>query len=516
MSHQEEKPFRAGLRPQLLMAVAIALSAIVRWQAFGVDGLWMDEIFSASYCNLEFLDVIVAVLRFDVHPPLYYLQLKLWSWVSVSDAWLMSNSLAWSVGSVALAGCGVSRSRGWRAGVIAALFCGALESEVHFANELRMYSMLSFLALLAWFLIRERRFDAEGFPAWRVLGVLAAMAATHSAAFVAVGACLLYVMPDFDRQDPRRSQKFRSWLRFCFLVAVVLLPWMLLASARQIGHAHVPDIGIAVDTISGWVLGYGAVPLPPLARYGVAIAVAILVGVAVWRGPTAERRLLLSFVVFPVLLVALFSLVIRPIWLDRTLAFCAPFLIIGLIGAVWQGLSRLPRVAGLPMLALLLASLVLLAQAQASTPRKQQYRELAAFLSRHSSVDEHIHVPTRYDFWGVARYLQGPSWGSLLLVQDPVNPDNSSVFPRVYARLGNAWVAALHLLPATRVLTSGSGHLWIGDSPLPAHAIGKGYWLLPGKRGVGSGEPCAMPTRASGRYRFGDLSLVRCEAAGRN
>jgi len=33
-------------------------------------GFWLDEIFAASFVNPNLFDLVVAVMRFDVHPPL--------------------------------------------------------------------------------------------------------------------------------------------------------------------------------------------------------------------------------------------------------------------------------------------------------------------------------------------------------------------------------------------------------------------------------------------------------------
>lgn len=66
---------RATALMGLLLVLLVAFG--LRFMAIRADGgLWYDEIFGASYVNLNPLDVVVAVMRFDIHPPLYYLQLN--------------------------------------------------------------------------------------------------------------------------------------------------------------------------------------------------------------------------------------------------------------------------------------------------------------------------------------------------------------------------------------------------------------------------------------------------------
>src|ERR1700691_4084014 len=73
--------------------MVFVLGIFLRIVALGREGLWMDEIYSATFAAMPFVDTLVAVLRFDVHPPLYYLQLVVWSAMVDVDRWLTSNSV---------------------------------------------------------------------------------------------------------------------------------------------------------------------------------------------------------------------------------------------------------------------------------------------------------------------------------------------------------------------------------------------------------------------------------------
>src|SRR4051812_39175775 len=71
---QSEAP-TSGLVLVALLAGALAIRAAFIWD----DRLWLDEVWSATFAVQSLPDVIIATLRFDAHPPLYYLQLWLWS-----------------------------------------------------------------------------------------------------------------------------------------------------------------------------------------------------------------------------------------------------------------------------------------------------------------------------------------------------------------------------------------------------------------------------------------------------
>jgi hypothetical protein len=52
------------------VAIIVALSVWVRLRDLTAAGLWMDELWGASFVHLGLQDLLVAVARMDVHPPL--------------------------------------------------------------------------------------------------------------------------------------------------------------------------------------------------------------------------------------------------------------------------------------------------------------------------------------------------------------------------------------------------------------------------------------------------------------
>jgi hypothetical protein len=142
-----------------------------------------------------------------------------------------------------------------------------------------------------------------------------------------------------------------------------------------------------------------------------------------------------------------------------------------------------------------------------------QYREAAAFLAHENTAALPIYVPQNVTFWGIARYLQGPEWGSLLEVQDPVRPDESDTWARIYARMGPEWLQRLHLAPRKRQLATPAGTMWIGLSPLPAEVAAKGLWIVGNNNLLKETAPCGTAARQEVR-RFTGVVVVKCGPAG--
>ncbi len=495
-----------------------SLALVLRCRALGVDGLWQDEVFGASFANLNPLEVIVAVLRFDIHPPFYYLQLKLWSLPSVTDGWLLANSVAWSMGTLLAATYGVYRLAGPATALLAATLLAVSGSEIYYATELRMYAMISCLTVIGW--IRAERWIDSPEPrnaVWLVV-VLGVLAGTHSSAFVPVSSVLLYALLG-------RWSRFgfkgliRSW-GVILSVGILLAPWLVNASMRSVSHTGTPTFGAVVKTLSGWVLGYGTLEIPSTLRLVMALAIMAFVAVALIAGNRTTRHTLLSFVVWPVLILAIVSLVVRPVWIDRAVAFCAPFLALS-AALLWhslysrnQGMSRQHPMILIGLIGIFCAALVAVAWGQAGLPRKMQYREAAQFIAQANTERLPIYVPINVAFWGMARYLQGPSWGSVLEIQDPLKADGSETWTRIYARLGTTWLTRLGLVPQTRELATQSGTMWIGFSPLPATVTSAGFWEVGNNDLLKDGAGCASATRKEIR-QFRGVVVLRCGVAAK-
>ncbi len=55
--------------------------------------MWFDELLSATFVAHDLPRHALTNLRFDIHPPLYYFQLSLWTLGGHSDFWLMLNTV---------------------------------------------------------------------------------------------------------------------------------------------------------------------------------------------------------------------------------------------------------------------------------------------------------------------------------------------------------------------------------------------------------------------------------------
>jgi mannosyltransferase len=464
----------------ILLSSIVVIAVLLRVNGLTVDGLWMDEIFGASYTNLGFFETIVAVLRFDIHPPLYYLQLISWSRIfGNSDAQLLMNSVAWSVATILLTFVFVRRLFGDLTALLASLFVSLMAGEVFFAHELRMYSMISCTTILGWWAAEKAALSNTSRNLIYLIGAVAALSLIHAAGLISVSAVLFYF---FYRSWPFTKSRILRAFWVCAGCAVVLLPCLANSSIRSISHGS--DFGWTPlsRTISGWVLG-GTLHESLLQLAGVFVVVAFCLIAFVME--KRLRPLILCFVVWPLFLGALMSLILRPMWVDRSFAFCAPFVAIviaSVFAKAWESKNeargyRAVKTASLVAGILLIASMSFFSFHQGTGGRKMQYREAATYLLNNTDGNAVIYIPDNVTFWGVARYLRGSNWGNLLKVQDPTQPDKSDRWPQIYAKLGSVWMNRLGLVPDSRTLAGKEGLLVIGWSKSDTVINAENLWV---------------------------------------
>lgn len=468
----------------LLLTMGLALGLWLRLVAIGKEGLWLDEIFSASFADLSVPGTVLAVVLFDVHPPLYYLQLNLWGLLGHSDIWLLLNSAFWSAGTLLAIFWGTRRQFGSWAGLLALTFCAVMGSEVYFAHELRMYPMASCLAVLSWIAANRLTADYHFRTAVPLIILLALLGAIHGASAIPASAALLYIFPLGAHAEQLRN-RLRIWFGISAVVACTFLPWVVNVGTRDISHTSQPSMHALIQTVSGWAIGYGNVVVPSWAPPAVAAGIAIGLIAALLAYP-ALTRIAICFIAWPLLFGATLCVIVKPIWLDRTFAFCPPFMaivfgtaIVHLLRKHGPTARRAIRYPAMVLVAALVVAGGRMAYLQAATPSKpDQYRELASYLAAHAAPGQLVYAPVGSIFWGLNRYLIGPDWGSIIKTQDIVELGGLKRWRGVQGLVGSSKLGRLGLMPESRRLDSFRIPLYTGTSPLPDLPNVQGMWVI--------------------------------------
>jgi mannosyltransferase len=116
----------------------------------GTKGMWLDETFSVWLANHSVLDMLQWIVKIDQHPPLYYLLLHYWI-AHYGDTPYFARLLSALIGAgtipiIYLIGKCIS---GAMVGLAAAVFLAFSPFNIYFAQETRMYTLLTFNAAVA-------------------------------------------------------------------------------------------------------------------------------------------------------------------------------------------------------------------------------------------------------------------------------------------------------------------------------------------------------------------------------
>lgn len=229
---------RVPVEIKALVVVAVLAGLVVRFVAR--TPLWLDEALSVNIAGLP-LDQIPEALRHDGHPPLYYAMLHVWMSVfGTGDTAVRALSGVISVITLPLAWIVGSRRGGPRLAWLTLGVFALTPFVVRYATETRMYSLVTFLVLVAYLLTDDLvRRHRDGWLRVAALAVAVALLLySHYWTMWLLAAAVVVLVVVWRRSpDPAtRRGAFRS------LVAgvaggVLFLPWVptLLYQSKHTG-----------------------------------------------------------------------------------------------------------------------------------------------------------------------------------------------------------------------------------------------------------------------------------------
>lgn len=209
------------------LAAALILLAAFGYVAGGLlaDSLWDDEAWSAWAVRSPYLADTLARVRADVHPPLYFMLLDVWTLAAGDSPLALRLPSAWfALIGLAAAGATGARLFDRRAGLAAMLLLGASGFFVYYAREARMYSLLLTLATLAAGAYLRWRARPNWRRALAYSGLLAGLFYTHYAGLLVALALALH--HSLTRRWRRARPAGRGAPIPYLLAAALALPWL--------------------------------------------------------------------------------------------------------------------------------------------------------------------------------------------------------------------------------------------------------------------------------------------------
>lgn len=462
-----EKPSRLDFA---VAGAPIALGIGLRlWLRTPTD-FWEDEFIAATHAMQPFGRLLVNIVRNDVHPPLYFLQLHVWSLLGQSDVWLKLNSVLWSLAALGSLWWTANRLYASRTALLAAAIFAILPSPTYMADQLRMYAMLATLIVWAFYhasiAFGGDRSSRKNLVWLAVL--LIAICNTHAIGAIAVFSNGIYAL-GLILGRPREKRSFKPWLLIYGIAAVSAAPWIVTSLVHDANLGGWDGIGSFITAVSATTLGQIAYQQPLLRAPGAALWLAIVVfGLANRRCRTAT----LAFLLLPLLLATAAELLHKPLFkwnIFSTMA--APFLALLLARGLEASGNRTLRLLSAGSA---LAFLALCIDTRLTVRESEGYRALASLIRGNYKPGDIVYVPQPSVFGGMAWYLEGSHWGSPLAIAAKPSPQ----WRKVYNRLGPRLVDMLGLEPQSQILHGKNATLLIGNDSADQAAGATRVWLV--------------------------------------
>jgi len=309
----------------IILALGLVVFTLLVLHSITASTIWFDEAFSAYISQFSFFD-IARYTATDVHPPLYYWLLKLWTeFFGTTELAFRSLSLLFGTTTIAAGFLLVRRLFGRRAAWVSLLLLIVSPMLIRYSQEARMYTLAATIALSATYVLsvavesKQRRW-------WVLYGLLISLGMwTHyftAVVWLAHWAWRAVVV----RQSGVRGKKYRQaffskdWLVAHIIAVGLFLPWLpfmavQLASIQGTGFWIPP---VSADTLANYLTNVLFYLEHDKAQgwYSLALALIVtllgIVGFKLYRSFNTKQRqnylLLVAVAVVPVLLLFIVSL----------------------------------------------------------------------------------------------------------------------------------------------------------------------------------------------------------------
>jgi 4-amino-4-deoxy-L-arabinose transferase-like glycosyltransferase len=230
-----EKPVRF-LRTHPKTDIAFLIAAVIGFATvtlFNVTNaaIWFDEAFSSYLIQFNFWD-IARYTADDVHPPLYYWLLKIWTWIFGNGEFgLRTMSIFFAVATIILTFFLVRKLFGRKAALVSLLFLALSPMLVRYADEARMYTMSAFLVVSATYaLVKATELKRRRW--WVFYGILVALGMwTHYfTIFVWLAHWAWHAWTTYSKGAAFKAwwKKFfdKDWVVAHIVAVAVFLPWL--------------------------------------------------------------------------------------------------------------------------------------------------------------------------------------------------------------------------------------------------------------------------------------------------
>jgi len=327
------------MKKNIIYNIAFVLMLVISAFMYGTmmfnNNVWYDEAYSLAMIKHSFSE-IAQITAEDVHPPLYYFGLKLFTSLG-GDVIILSKifSIIPVLLTMLLGYFQLGKIVDKKTGFIFALMVSLLPLYQPFAVEIRMYTWASF-SVFACGIFAYRAISEEKkiyFVMYAIFGVISAY--LHYFAFVSV--LIIYLIAFV---AAIKKKLFTPWLITALLSLAAYIPW-LSSFVAQLGEKVANDYWIApitIDTVKHYAdvwLQCGEYTKPYIIAFLVVLTISVL-GVLIDSNKVRKYALIfgVSVFVFTCVIGIGASVLVRPVFIERYAIPAIPLVLAGIASGI--------------------------------------------------------------------------------------------------------------------------------------------------------------------------------------
>jgi mannosyltransferase len=331
---------------KVLLFLVLVWATVLRLYNNTAVALWHDEAFSALYIKYSWGEMMHRIIL-DVHPPLYYILLRIWSYV-MGHSLLSLRGFSILLGALTVWAGYLFVKKAFRnenLALLAALFIAINPFQIQYALEARMYTLGTFLILFSsWLLLKA--LENRSKKTWLLYGLFASAALyTHYYLLFSVAAQGLYALYVFYKtqgwRGAWRDNQFVNMVMsyaFAFVLYIPWIPGFLEQLSRVQGGYWIPPMDRWSIPGTIWKIAMGGQGINHTTLLIASLASIVLLIYFIRRYQESEKWLVVLGVVIPFLAAVALSLK-NDIYLDRYFVFASLYFAIMLALAF----SAVPR-----------------------------------------------------------------------------------------------------------------------------------------------------------------------------
>lgn len=407
-------------KEKVLLILILLLATGIRLYNLTASSLWHDEAFSALLINYSWHEMFYRI-GLDVHPPLYYILLRLWADVLGHSMWALRGfSAFFSIATVWMTYLFVKAAfKRESLAQISALLIALSPFQVQFVIEARMYTLGTFLVMSgAYFLVKaleSQRANLSKGRVWSYWLVFAlcniGMFYTHYYLFFSAFAFGLYTLYYLYRNYGFSWKEYKYALSAYTLLVLAYVPW-LKSFAEQFGRVQDNYWIPKVDRWSVFVANYKMIFGSRFESGGslehlwlILAGLFTLFVICLLIKKERENYKWLVFLSLVVPFLGAFALSLKQsIFLDRYFVFAGLFLIIAI--AIW--LTEIRSIWLKNFLVFLVSVILLFTWAHTwqklNIGAKQGMKAASSFINSNAGSNDKIFVGSSFEFFNYKYY----------------------------------------------------------------------------------------------------------------